>query len=135
MSTKTSTTTLLQLPMNQHVGNNKSMFSRNIQKYQASLNFKILFQNNPYYTSLLCSGSLNVILLRFGKVVLQTSIGFSMSSLQILQNGNFWFTLISRNSACLSSIKKNILQVYLCIYCYYFCFISLQTQNLKKLSL
>lgn len=88
MSTKTSTTTLLQLPMNQHVGNNNSMFSRNIQKYQAPLNFKILLQNNPYFTSLLCSGSLSVKLLRFGKVVLQTSIGFSMSSLQILQNGN-----------------------------------------------
>lgn len=80
------------------------MFSRNIQKYQVSLNFKILFQNNPYFTSLLCSGSLSVKLLRFGKVVLQTSIGFSMSSLQILQNGNLVYPHFNK--------KKHITSIF-----------------------
>lgn len=83
------------------------MFSRNIQKYQVSLNFKILFQNNPYFTSLLCSGSLSVKLLRFGKVVLQTSIGFSMSSLQILQNGNLVYPHFN---------KKKTYYKYICVF-------------------
>lgn len=49
MSTNNSTTTLLQLPMYQHVGNNKSMLSRNIQKYQTlRLYFKTIHTLHLY---------------------------------------------------------------------------------------